>query len=204
MCVVEIDGIKSLKTACSTFPVDGMNIKTHSPRVIKARKKITELLLADHPDDCLYCQRNGNCELQKLAEELHVRERTLPARSSRKKRDLSGASIMRDPSKCILCGRCVRVCEELQACTTLEFANRGSETAIHTTFNQGINVSSCINCGQCIMVCPTGALHEKNHLAGIQDALNNPDKKVIAQIDPGLTVSLARTYDFKSGKDLNG
>ncbi len=204
MCVVEIDGVKTLKTACSTFPVDGMNIRTHSPRVIQARKKITELLLADHPDDCLYCQRNGNCELQKLAEELHVRERTFPAHSSNKKRDLSGASIMRDPSKCILCGRCVRICEEVQGCNTLEFANRGNSTSIHTTFNQGINVSSCINCGQCIMVCPTGALHEKNHLAGIQDALNNPHKKVVAQIDPGLTVSLSQTYDFKSGKDLNG
>ncbi|MFO8086534.1 MAG: [FeFe] hydrogenase, group A [Bacteroidales bacterium] len=204
MCVVEVEGEKSLKTACSNYPLEGMKIQTHSPRVIQARKKIIELLLADHPDDCLYCQRNGNCELQKLAEQLHVRERTFPPLSNRKKRDLSGASIIRDPSKCILCGRCVRVCEEVQACNTLEFAGRGESTSIQTTFNQGINTSSCINCGQCIMVCPTGALHEKNHLAGIQAALNDPNKKVIAQIDPGLTVSLSMTFDFKSGKDLIG
>ena len=204
MCVVEIDGEKKLKTACSTYPSEGMNIKTHSPRVIQARKKIVELLLADHPDDCLYCQRNGNCELQKLASDLHVRERNFPSHNTNKTRDLSGASIIRDPSKCILCGRCVRVCEELQSCTTLEFAHRGNETSIHTAFNQGINISSCINCGQCIMVCPTGALHEKNHLSGIQEALNNPDIKVVAQIDPGLPVSLSKTFNFKSGKDLSG
>lgn len=204
MCVVEIKGEKNLKTACSTYAREGMDIKTHSSRVIRARKKIIELLLADHPDDCLYCQRNGNCELQRLAGELHIRERTFPATSSRKKRDLSGASIIRDPAKCILCSRCVRVCEEVQACNTLEFGNRGHLTDIHTAFNQGINVSNCINCGQCIMVCPTGALHEKNHFAGIQDALNKPDKKVVVQLDPALTVSLSKTYDFKSGKDLTG
>ncbi|MCF8328579.1 MAG: 4Fe-4S binding protein, partial [Bacteroidales bacterium] len=169
----------------------------------QARKKIVELLLADHPDDCLYCQRNGNCELQKLAADLHIRERNFPSHNTNKKRDLSGASIIRDPSKCILCGRCVRVCEEVQACTTVEFAHRGNETSIHTAFNQGINISNCINCGQCIMVCPTGALHEKNHLSGIQEALNNPDIKVVAQIDPGLPVSLSKTFNFKSGKDLS-
>lgn len=204
MCVVEIEGEKQLKTACSTYCRDNMNINTHSGRVIRARKKIIELLLADHPDDCLYCQRNGNCELQRLAQELLIRERTFPPRSSRKKRDLSGAAIMRDPSMCILCGRCVRICEEVQSCNTLEFGNRGDLTDIQTTFDQGINVSNCINCGQCIMVCPTGALHERNHFTGIQEALNNPDKTVIAQIDPTLTVSLSKTYDFKSGKDLTG
>ncbi|MFO8053890.1 MAG: [Fe-Fe] hydrogenase large subunit C-terminal domain-containing protein [Bacteroidales bacterium] len=204
MCVVEIKGEGKLKAACSTYVQEGMDIKTHSPKVIQARKKITELLLASHPDDCLYCQRNGNCELQSLAEELHIRERSFPSRASTKKRDLSGPGIIRDPSKCILCGRCVRICEETQACNTLEFAGRGDQTSIHTPFNQGINLSNCIHCGQCIMGCPTGALHEKSHLAGVLNALNNPEKTTVAQIDPGLTVSLSEIFSFKTGKDLNG
>lgn len=202
MCVVSIKGEKNLKTACSTLVRDGMQVDTHSPSVIKARKKITELLLADHPDDCLYCHRNNNCELQQLADELHIRQRSFPPQASAKRRDLSGASIMRDPSKCILCSRCVRVCEEKQGNSTLGFALRGHETEIHTAFNQGLNLSNCINCGQCIMVCPTGALHEKSHLAGVQDALNNPEKTTVAQIDPALTVSLSHFLNFKSGKDL--
>ncbi len=203
MCVVQIKGEQRLKTACSTLVREGMEVHTHAPGVIRARKKITELLLADHPDDCLYCHRNNNCELQVLADELHVRQRSFPPQASSKRRDLSGASIMRDPSKCILCSRCTRVCEEKQGCNTLEFALRGHKTEIHTAFNQGLNLSNCINCGQCIMVCPTGALHEKSHLAGVQDALNNREKTTVAQIDPALTVSLSGFLNFKTGKDLS-
>ncbi|MGC9341207.1 MAG: 2Fe-2S iron-sulfur cluster-binding protein, partial [Bacteroidales bacterium] len=119
MCIVEVEGKDNLIPSCS-YPVEEwMKIKTHSPRVLKARKTIVELLLSNHPDDCLYCERNGNCELQKMAEDLNVRERRIPGSKSKHKIDKSGISVIRDPAKCILCGRCVRICEERQAATTL-------------------------------------------------------------------------------------
>jgi iron-only hydrogenase group A len=204
ICVVEVEGISNLVTACS-YPVEpGMKIKTHSPKVLKARKILVELLLSSHPDDCLYCERNGTCELQDLAVELNIRERRIPARKQRHKLDLSSPSIIRDPAKCILCGRCVRICDEIQSVATLEHLNRGRHTFIGTTMNSDINSSSCINCGQCIMVCPTGALHEHSHVADIQDLLSNKDKKVAVQVAPAVSVSLAEEFNLKPGKDLNG
>ncbi|MDD3741630.1 MAG: 2Fe-2S iron-sulfur cluster-binding protein, partial [Bacteroidales bacterium] len=163
MCVVENLKTNKLVTSCSTPVEEGMKILTHSPRVVDSRKTIVELLLSNHPDDCLYCVRNKNCELQDLAEELHVRERRIKGLKNNNHIDRSSASIVRDPDKCILCGRCVRVCEEVMGVSCIDFINRGSKTVIGTTFNQGLNTSSCVNCGQCIMVCPTGALSEKSH-----------------------------------------
>jgi NADH dehydrogenase/NADH:ubiquinone oxidoreductase subunit G len=141
-----------------------MKVQTHSPRAIRARKTIVELLLASHPDDCLYCVRNGECELQELARELGVRERRYTATAT------STSSTSRAPrscairTKCILCGKCVRYCEEVQGVGAIDFINRGSHATVGTAFDQGLNVSSCINCGQCIMVCPTGALREQSSL----------------------------------------
>ena len=137
-----------------------MKIKTHTPRVIRARKTIVELLLSNHPDDCLYCERNGSCELQDLAVEMNIRERRISGRKRKQKLDQSSPSIVRDPAKCILCGRCVRTCDEVMQVSTLELMNRGSKSIVSTALNKDINFSSCIFCGQCIMVCPTGALHE--------------------------------------------
>ncbi|MFP4060189.1 MAG: [FeFe] hydrogenase, group A [Bacteroidales bacterium] len=204
MCVVEIEGRPNLVPACS-YPVEEwMKIKTHSPRVIKARKTIVELLLANHPDDCLYCERNGNCELQDLAEELNVRERRIPGKKTKYKIDKSSASIIKEPSKCILCGRCVRVCEELQSVSTLDFINRGSNTLIATAFNKDLNFSNCINCGQCVMVCPTGALVEKINFQELESQLHDPAKTVVVQHSPTVSVSLAEEFGLKPGKDING
>lgn len=123
LCVVEVEGISGLVPSCA-YPVrDGMKIKTHSPRAIRARKTIVELLLANHPDDCLYCVRNGNCELQSLAEELVVRERHYSGKKDEYQIDTSSPAIIRDPSKCILCGKCVRVCEEVQGVSAIDFIN---------------------------------------------------------------------------------
>ena len=204
MCVVEVEGKPNLIPSCS-YPVEEwMKISTHSPRVVNARKTIVELLLSNHPDDCLYCERNGNCELQKFAEELDVRERRFPGKKNKYKTDPSSASITRDPAKCILCGRCIRVCEEIQRVTALDFIGRGHKMLVGPAFNKGLNLSSCINCGQCIMVCPTGALVEKRHFAGIQDALHNPDLHVVIQTSPTLSVTLAEEFGIKTGKDING
>ena len=204
ICVVEVEGITNLVTSCS-YPVrEGMKIQTHSPRVVKARKTLVELLLSNHPDDCLYCERNGNCELQDLAVELNIRERRISGKKPRHRLDLSSPSVVRDPAKCILCGRCVRTCDEIQSVSTLEFLNRGSKTIIGTTMNRDLNFSSCIACGQCVMVCPTGALHEHSNLDEIQDALNNKSLKVVLQFGPAVTVSLAEEFGLKAGKDING
>lgn len=204
MCVVEVEGARNLVTACS-FPVyEGMKIKTHSPRVIKSRKTIVELLLSNHPDDCLYCERNGNCELQTLAENLNVRERRIAGKKNKYKLDLSSSSIVRDPAKCILCGRCVRVCEEIEGVSAIDFVGRGNETVIETAYGKGLNVSSCINCGQCIMVCPTGALHEKPHFSEIQAAINDPEKLVVVQHAPSISITLAEEFGMKAGTNVVG
>jgi len=204
MCVVELSETGKLVTSCSYPVVDGMKIKTHSPKVIEARKTIVELLLSDHPDDCFYCVRNGNCELQKLSEELHIKERNIRGPKSKLPLDLSSASIQRDPEKCILCGRCIRVCEEIMGVSAIDFANRGSKSTVSTSFNKGLNTSSCVNCGQCIMVCPTGALSEINHFPEVQQALQDTNKTVVIQYAPAISVSLAEEFGIETGKDING
>lgn len=204
MCVVEVDGEENLVTACSHTVQEGIKIKTHSPRVIKARKTIVELLLANHPDDCLYCIRNGNCELQDLAIELNIRERVYFGEKFFFKKDKSSPSVERDPAKCILCGRCVRVCEEKKNVAALDFIQRGKDVLVETTFRKGLNLSSCINCGQCIMVCPTGALYERSHIPAVRDALNNTKKHVVAHFAPSVSVSLAEEFGLKPGKDISG
>ena len=204
ICVVEVEGQDNLVPSCAQPVEEWMKIKTHSPKVIKARKTIVELLLSNHPDDCLYCERNGNCELQKLSVELNVLERRISGKKGMQKADRSGSSIKKKKKKCILCGRCVRVCEEVIGVTAIDFVKRGNRSEITTSFGKGINLSSCINCGQCIMVCPTAALYERDHLPEIIDSLNNPEKHVVIQYSPTISVSLAEEFGVKAGKDING
>ena len=203
MCVVEVAGTPNLVPSCA-FPVrDGLKVLTHSPRVVEARRTIVELLLADHPDDCLYCARSGNCQLQSLADELGVRRRFRGARSNMPI-DVSSRSIVREQSKCILCGKCVRVCEEIQHVGAIDFAGRGSRATVGTAFNEGLNVSSCINCGQCVVVCPTGALTEKSYIRDVNEALDDPDLVVVAQHAPSVSVSLGEEFGLPPGIDVDG
>lgn len=204
MCVVEVEGQRGLVPSCA-FPVsDGMKIRTHSPRAVSARKTIVELLLANHPDDCLYCNRNGNCRLQHFAEELGVRQRRFAGDRTRHHIDASSPSIVRDPGKCILCGKCVRMCEEIQRVAAIDFIGRGSKAKIGTAFDEGLNVSSCINCGQCINVCPTGALTEQSHVKEVLDALNDPNKVVVVQHAPAVSVTLGEEFGMEPGADAIG
>lgn len=207
ICVVEVEGREGLVTACSQPVEEWMKIKTHSPRVITARKTIVELLLSNHPDDCLYCDKNLNCELQRLAEELNIRERRIRARKLKPRLDQSSPAIVRELSKCILCGRCVRVCEEVITATTLDFINRGSRTHVGPAMDRDFNFSSCVNCGQCVMVCPTGALHEKHNINEVQEYLNNPDILKIIQYTPlvasGIAEELGLRYNREFEKILN-
>lgn len=204
VCVVEVEGIDTLVTSCSFPATEGMKVKTHSPKVLKARKLIIELLLSSHPDDCLYCERNGNCELQHLAIELNIRERRVIGPKNKHKLDQSSPSIVRDPSKCILCGRCVRVCDEIQCVDTFEYLYRGKKTMVGTAMNHDLNSSNCIACGQCIIACPTGALTERSNIADIKDLLSSKEKKIAVQIGPGVSVSIAEEFNLKAGKDQNG
>ncbi len=204
MCVVEIEGVPGLVPSCAYPVAEGMKVQTHSKRVMLARKSIVELLLADHPDDCLFCVRNNNCELQKLAADFGVRERVYVGEKNNYKIDNSSPSIVRDPSKCILCGRCVRICEEVQGVSAIDFTGRGSKSVVSTAFDQGLNVSSCINCGQCILACPTGALKEQSNVKDVINALKDPDLHVVVQHAPAVSVSLAEEFGMKSGVDVDG
>jgi NADH-quinone oxidoreductase subunit G/NADP-reducing hydrogenase subunit HndD len=202
MCVVEVDG--RLLPSCSQPVADGMKVRTHAPRVMRARKTIVELLLASHPDDCLYCERNGQCTLQGLAQELGVRQRRYSGAKNSYKADVSNPSIVRDPAKCILCGKCVRVCGEVQSVAAIDFIGRGSRAMIGTVFNRGLNVSSCVDCGQCVMVCPTGALREQSHIKEVNNALNDPARHVVVQHAPSVSVTLAEEFGLKPGTDVCG
>jgi iron-only hydrogenase group A len=204
MCVVEVEGIQGLIPSCAQPVVEGMKIQTHSAKAIQARKTIIELLLANHPDDCLYCVRNGDCELQFLAEELGVRQRRYAGEKSSYKIDSSNPSIIRDPAKCILCGKCVRVCEEIQGVSAIDFIGRGSRSHVGPAFDEGLNVSSCVNCGQCIAVCPTGALREQSVLKQVMNALNDPEQFVVVQHAPAVSVSLGEAFGMKPGADVIG
>ena len=204
MCVVEIDGQRGLTPSCSATVTDGMVIRTHTQRVVRARKTIVELLLSNHPDDCLYCDRNKNCELQDLAAEYDVRDRRFRGDRNRAALDVSSAALVRDPDKCILCGRCVRVCEEIQTVSAIDFINRGCETKIGTAYDEGLNVSTCVNCGQCIRVCPTGALTDKSDVARVEAALNDPDVIVVAQHAPSISVTIGEAFGCPPGQDVCG
>ena len=204
LCVVEVEGERDLVPSCA-FPVaDGMKVQTHSPRAVRARKTIIELLLANHPDDCLYCVRNNNCQLQSLAAELGVRQRRYFGTRPACHVDTSSASVVRDPAKCVLCGKCVRVCEEIQGVAAIDLIGRGSQMHIGAAFDDGLSVSTCINCGQCIMACPTGALTEHSHVDRVMDALADPQRCVVVQHTPAVSVSLAEEFGLRPGLDVCG
>ena len=204
LCLVELEGAPGLVPSCS-FPVaQGMKVRSNSAKVLRARRTILELLLADHPDDCLYCPRNSTCELRRLAEELGVRERRYHGRKSSRDMDVSSPSIIRDPDKCVLCGKCVRICEEVQGVAAIDFIGRGAKTMVGTVFNTGLNLSSCVNCGQCILACPTGALSEHSYLNEVVAALSDPTKTVVVQHAPAVSVTLAEEFGLKPGKDVDG
>jgi len=203
MCVVEVEGRDRLVTACSAPVEEWMKIQTHSPRVIRARKTIVELLLSNHPDDCLYCDRNLDCELQRLSDEMQVRERRIRGSKIKPRRDQSSPAIVRELSKCILCGRCLRVCEEVITATSIDFIGRGRYTHVGPAMDRDFNFSSCIHCGQCVLVCPTGALHEKHYLSEVQEQLSRADVTRVLQYSPLVPYALAEELGVKYTRDFD-
>ena len=204
ICSVEVDGQRGLVPSCA-FPIyEGMVVHTNSARVRRARKTIVELLIENHPQDCLVCVRNKNCELQDLAETYSVREHRYVGETKSHAIDISSTSMERDPAKCILCGRCVRVCHEIQKIGAIDFTQRGFNSIVTTPYNKGLNISDCILCGQCILVCPTAALREKSSMKEVAAALNNKNKYTIVQVAPAVRATLGEEYNFPLGTDITG
>lgn len=206
ICIVEVEGAEGdgLVPSCSYPVAEGMRIFTNSRKVINARRTLLELLLSNHPDDCLYCQKSRDCRLRTLAEEYGVRERTPGKRFREKLRDLTGACVVRDASKCILCGKCVRVCEEVQKVSAIGFVGRAGRTVVAPAFHQSMNVSSCVGCGQCTLVCPTGALVEHSSLDRVAAAVGDPEKCVAIQHSPAVVLAVAEEFGLKPGMDVPG
>lgn len=204
ICVVEIEGRPGLTPACAFPAAEGMKIKTHSPKVVNARRTIVELLLANHPQECLTCVKDGNCELQLLAREYDIRE--IPYSGDRRtgKLDVSDPAIRRDPDKCVLCGRCVRVCEEVQSVGAIDFVNRGFQATVAPPFGKDLNLTACVGCGQCVMVCPTGALVEQSAERQVWDALHDPDKIVMVQTAPAVRFTLGEEFGLPAGSECTG
>ena len=192
LCVVEVEGMPKLQTSCTLPATDGAVIHTHTPRILRARRAIVELLVANHPQDCLVCDRSGNCELADLTQELGVRPRQYVGMKKDQSLDISSAAIWRDPNKCVLCGRCVTMCHHVQGMGAIDFIDRGFRTQVGPGFSDGLNVSGCVFCGQCVRVCPTGALMERSHVDGVVEALGDPNTVVVAQIAPAVPATLSK------------
>ncbi|MCD6539362.1 MAG: iron hydrogenase small subunit [Candidatus Omnitrophica bacterium] len=205
VCVVEIEGRPRLEPSCATLVEEGMKVKTNTARVRRARRMIVELLLANHPEDCFTCDRNQICELRKLAYDLGIRElRFEKGRRYHYEMDISSASIVRDPNKCIQCSRCIRVCSEIQSVGAIEFVNRGGRTQVLTFFNKGLNNVECTNCGQCILVCPTGALREKTVVEAVWEAIASPEKFVVVQTAPAVRSAIGEEFNLPAGSLVTG
>jgi NADH-quinone oxidoreductase subunit G/NADP-reducing hydrogenase subunit HndD len=204
VCVVELEGASALVPACS-YPVAlGMRVQTHSPRVLDARRTLVELMVSNHPDDCLYCQRQGTCELRTLANTVGVHRRVFQGEKRRRAADFTAAALERDPQKCILCSKCVRVCEEIQSVGAIDLVGRGAGTFVATAFDQGLANSSCVSCGQCVLACPTGALTERSHVQEVLAALANPELFVVVQHAPAVSVTLGELFGAAPGQDVDG
>lgn len=203
MCVVE-DERGSIIASCSTPPKDKMVIRTNTSKLHQHRKMILELLLASHCRDCTICEKNGNCRLQMLAARFHLTKVRFPNTHPEPVIDDSSLSIVRDPSKCILCGDCVRMCNEVQHVGAIDFAHRGANMIVTPAFGRPIAETDCVNCGQCAAVCPTAAITIKKDLKGVWQALYAPNKRVVVQIAPAVRVAIGEEFGIAPGKNTIG
>jgi NADH-quinone oxidoreductase subunit G/NADP-reducing hydrogenase subunit HndD len=203
ICSVEVVGAKTLMVACMTEVKEGMIVYTNTAKVIKARKVLYELMLSDHAKACLSCNRNQTCELQKLGETLGVEENRFESTSCRQQIDRS-VSITRDLSKCILCRRCVTVCNQVQGVGILNAQNRGFDTLISPAMDLPIGSVKCAFCGQCTVVCPVGALKETDSTEVVWDAINDPNTRVVIQAAPAVRVALGEMFGYPVGTSVTG
>lgn len=205
MCVVEVKGAKSLVVSC-VYPInEGMEVWTNTPKVLDSRRKTLQLLLSNHDRKCLSCVRSGNCELQQLCKELGVEDDGYyDGEKTPSEIDDSAAHMLRDNSKCILCRRCVAVCEKVQGIGVIGANMRGFATFIGSPFDMGLGETSCVSCGQCIAVCPTGALQEKDCTDQVLAAISDPAKHVIVQTAPSVRAALGEEFGYPIGTNTEG
>lgn len=202
ICVVEVAGRKNLAPACKTVCTEGMIVRTHTPRVINARQTVLELILSDHPNECLTCSKNGYCSLQSMARDLGVREAKYSGERTKPMMDLS-PSVVRNMEKCILCRRCETICNEVQSVGALSVVGRGFTSVLCTAFNDPIQTTNCVNCGQCVAVCPTSALSENNNIKEVMRSLADPSKTVVVQTAPAVRVALGQDFGLE-GRSVTG
>ncbi|MBR5781629.1 MAG: [Bacteroidales bacterium] len=209
VCVVEVvkdfNGRprRNLAPACATECVEGMEVLTHSQRVINARRTVVELILSDHPTDCLTCAKSGQCELQTLAQTLGIREIPYKGEQSTYRVDMS-PSIIRDVDKCIMCRRCENVCNNIQSVGALSAVNRGFQAVVAPAFEQDMVDSPCVMCGQCVQVCPVGALSEVDDTRKVMMAINDPKKTVVVQTAPAVRVAIGEEFGMEPGTIVTG
>lgn len=203
ICVVEVKGRRNLAPACCTDAAEGMEISTHTIRAINARRTVMELILSDHPSDCLICAKSGNCDLQDMAHRLGIREIHYKGAQSMYREDTSPA-IIREINKCILCRRCEMMCNEVQTVGVLSAINRGFDAVVAPAFEMNLDHSVCTYCGQCVAVCPTGALTEVNNTAAVVRALYDPTKTVVVQTAPAVRAALGEEFGMEPGTLVTG
>ena len=204
ICVVEVQGRRNLAPACSTKCTEGMVVKTSTLRVMNARKIVTELLLSDHPNECLTCPKSGDCELQNLALRFNIREMPFNGGELSLRKRETTASIVRNMDKCIFCRRCESVCNEVQTVGALGAIRRGFNTTIAPAFDKMMTESECTYCGQCVAVCPVGALTERDHTNKLLEDLSDPDKTVIVQTAPAVRAALGEEFGMEPGILVTG
>ncbi len=204
VCVVEVEGRPSLVPSCAEVCSEGMVVKTDSHRAITARRMAVELLLSNHPKDCLVCSKNQNCELQSLAGELNIRGIQYSGEMMEFECDTSSRAIVKNPNKCVMCRRCETMCNDIQTCGVLSAVNRGFDAFVGPAFNMPMKESSCTFCGQCVAVCPTAALTEVNNTQKVWNALSDPNKHVIVQTAPAVRVAIGEEFGFKPGTITTG
>lgn len=204
LCSVEVTGKRRLLAACSTEVWEGMDVHTDTEIVRDTQVSILQLMLANHHKDCLSCPRNQNCDLQRLCSRFNILKSPLPSVVKEEPRIETNPSIIRDPSKCIRCGRCIRACKDVQGIAALTYAGRSSDIIVTTAFNKPMEQTDCVLCGQCSLVCPTGAIVEKDDTQKVLDALQNPKKHVIVQVAPSVRVALGDAFGMKPGAIMTG
>ncbi len=205
MCVVEIEG-RGIQSSCTMPPEPGLKISLNTEKTRRIRKTVLELLLASHDRECLTCERSGTCELQKYSEEYGIKNIRYPSKGKEEYLpvDESNPAIVRDPNKCILCGACVRACDEFQGHSVLGFANRGSKTVVAPLAGRELGCVDCVYCGQCAAVCPTGALTIKSDIERVWDEITNPNKKVVVHMAPSVRVAIGEMFGLKPGENAIG
>ncbi len=204
MCIVEVEGARGFATSCVMPVSDGMKVKTNTPAIRDARRVTLELLLSAHDKKCLTCTRNQNCELQALAEKLHIDDIEFEGEMERHPLDNLCPSIVRDPNKCILCKRCVAMCKKVQQVGAIDTMNRGFKSVVGTAYGKSLSDTPCSLCGQCINVCPTGALSEKDDTKTVWEALEDPDKYVVVQTAPAVRAAIGEEFGMPIGTLVTG